>query len=107
MGYNAPRLPAVCQDVGTERRSVQEASTGGSLFGTRTRRPRTRFGVGQDAPGIRGPAAAGGGPGRISPPVPAFQPTLADPPSSGSLRPPIVLATSPGIYIVNPEPAAP
>ncbi|TEU00533.1 MAG: hypothetical protein E3J29_01830, partial [Dehalococcoidia bacterium] len=29
---------------------------------------------------------------------------VAESPSAGYLRPPIVLATSPGIYIVNPEP---
>jgi len=36
---------------------------------------------------------------------PTPQPAMSESPSAGYLRPPVVLATSPGIYIVNPKPA--
>jgi len=53
--------------------------------------------------------AATGALGQVSRPLASADPTpqavLAETPSTGYLRPPIVLATSPGIYIVNPEPA--
>jgi len=52
--------------------------------------------------------AATGALGRVSHPLassdPTPQATLSESPSAGYLRPPIVLATSPGIYIVNPDP---
>jgi len=53
--------------------------------------------------------AATGALGRVSHPLaltdPTPQATLSESPSAGYLRPPVVLATSPGIYIINPEPA--
>jgi murein DD-endopeptidase MepM/ murein hydrolase activator NlpD len=53
--------------------------------------------------------AATGALGRVSHPLASSDPTpqaaLSESPSAGYLRPPIVLATSPGIYIVNPDPA--
>ena len=53
--------------------------------------------------------AATGALGRVSHPLaltdPTPQATLTESPSAGYLRPPVVLATSPGIYIVNPKPA--
>jgi len=52
--------------------------------------------------------AATGALGRVSRPLasadPTPQATLSESPSAGYLRPPVVLATSPGIYIVNPDP---
>ena len=52
--------------------------------------------------------AATGALGRVSHPLassnPTPQATLSESPSAGYLRPPVVLATSPGIYIVNPDP---
>ena len=53
--------------------------------------------------------AATGALGRVSHPLaltgPTPQAALSESPSAGYLRPPVVLATSPGIYIVNPDPA--
>ena len=53
--------------------------------------------------------AATGALGRVSQPLALTDPTpqaaLSESPSAGYLRPPVVLATSPGIYIVNPNPA--
>ncbi|MBF8286275.1 MAG: peptidase family protein, partial [Dehalococcoidia bacterium] len=53
--------------------------------------------------------AATGALGRVSHPLASSdstpQATLSESPSAGYLRPPVVLATSPGIYIVNPDPA--
>ena len=53
--------------------------------------------------------AATGALGRVSHPLassdPTPQATFSESPSAGYLRPPVVLATSPGIYIVNPDPA--
>jgi len=53
--------------------------------------------------------AATGALGSVSHPLaltdPTPQATLSESPSAGYLRPPVVLATSPGIYIVNPKPA--
>lgn len=53
--------------------------------------------------------AATGALGRVSRPLASADPTsqaaLSESPSAGYLRPPVVLATSPGIYIVNPDPA--
>src|SRR3989304_3581435 len=53
--------------------------------------------------------AATGALGRVSQPLALTDPTpqaaLSESPSAGYLRPPVVLATSPGIYIVNPKPA--
>ena len=53
--------------------------------------------------------AATGALGQVARPLAATDPTpqaaMSESPSAGYLRPPVVLATSPGIYIVNPTPA--
>jgi len=53
--------------------------------------------------------AATGALGHVARPMAAADPTpqaaMSESPSAGYLRPPVVLATSPGIYIVNPKPA--
>jgi len=55
--------------------------------------------------------AATGALGSVSRPLASADPTpqasLSETSSAGYLRPPVVLATSPGIYFVNPEPAEP
>ncbi|MDP2674120.1 MAG: LysM domain-containing protein, partial [Dehalococcoidia bacterium] len=52
--------------------------------------------------------AATGALGRVSYPLALTDPTpqaaLSESPSAGYLRPPVVLATSPGIFFVNPDP---
>jgi len=53
--------------------------------------------------------AATGALGQVNRPLASADPTpqavLSESPSAGYLRPPVVLATSPGMYIVNPKPA--
>src|SRR3972149_1743503 len=49
--------------------------------------------------------ALGGGSHPLALTAPTPQAALSESPSAGYPRPPVVLATSSGIYIVNPEPA--